>query len=487
MKPLIKSILIFCVLFTGIFVYLNQVFKSEEYYNNTYNKFEETAENSNIDILIFGSSHAFTAYNPILIDNKTKATSFNMGAGALRLQFTDILLKEALKKTNPKVVVVEVFWQSVLPPKSNEDKGFQLKMLDNISNYNLDKLSAIIKYYEPNEYLSTLFPLIRNHDSWREKEFLNLNREKIIHPRGPYFYNGYYGHRGSLKKKDSVKFIGFDKIEKTSNANKKDITSGMRKKFNAIVKIAQDAGSQVLFVSSPDLRIPYMDYGFYSELEKLTTELNIDLINYNDLIGPLKIDLSDFSDPSHLNIKGGIKVSNFLATYINQNYVLPDRSNEKHWKEKDSLYKEFEYEFLQSNSVFNSSIKKLLVEDIKIDSLRILKKGKTYFFKVILDTSLPYYNKMDMFNLLAKIHPSKNNTQFVSKRNRDKGWEFDKTDILFNSKTNVIEFSIKSDIRMVDEIEFVLYKKSGYDGVIGNKISVENIKFKKVGDETYVE
>ncbi|MFK5982773.1 MAG: hypothetical protein QM499_07660, partial [Flavobacteriaceae bacterium] len=66
MKQRIFSILGFLILFVGMFIYLNKLFTSSNHYNNTFEDFTELANKTNIDLIFYGSSHSYTAYNPLI-------------------------------------------------------------------------------------------------------------------------------------------------------------------------------------------------------------------------------------------------------------------------------------------------------------------------------------------------------------------------------------------------------------------------------------
>ena len=55
--------------------YLERVFTTENHFNNTMADYEKGLDSLPIDVMIFGSSHAFTAYNPLVIDQEANTLS----------------------------------------------------------------------------------------------------------------------------------------------------------------------------------------------------------------------------------------------------------------------------------------------------------------------------------------------------------------------------------------------------------------------------
>src|SRR5690606_36655726 len=106
MKKRIIYIIILLFFLTAAFIYLNRIFASAHYYVNAIEDFKELANETNIDVIVYGSSHAYTAFNPLIINDISKTISFNLGADALKIGLTDLVLNESLKYTKPKLVIL---------------------------------------------------------------------------------------------------------------------------------------------------------------------------------------------------------------------------------------------------------------------------------------------------------------------------------------------------------------------------------------------
>ena len=71
-----------------------------------WNYFYELPKNS-LDILILGNSHAYSTYDPNIIDAICQTNSYVLAANSQKLEQTFFNLKEALKSQNPKIVVIQ--------------------------------------------------------------------------------------------------------------------------------------------------------------------------------------------------------------------------------------------------------------------------------------------------------------------------------------------------------------------------------------------
>src|SRR5690606_553524 len=138
---------------------------------NTTEDFKELAKKTNIDIVFFGSSHIYTAFNPLVINKNCDLISYNLASDALLLPITDLVLNESLKYTKPKLIVLEIYSAGFANPITKSQKGHQLRALDFVSNFSIEKIYRVGKLYENNEFLGAFSPLIRNHNEWNNVNY----------------------------------------------------------------------------------------------------------------------------------------------------------------------------------------------------------------------------------------------------------------------------------------------------------------------------
>ena len=107
----------------------------------------------NHDLIFLGSSHAEQSYIPYIFDNVLNINSHNFGCSGQRLVVTNAVLKEFLKTTKVKAVVLDLFWGSFDYPDSDEEKGLQLIGLDEL-NFSLEKLRVSNEIYDFQELVN---------------------------------------------------------------------------------------------------------------------------------------------------------------------------------------------------------------------------------------------------------------------------------------------------------------------------------------------
>lgn len=339
MKKLIVRILgvfVFCCI---VFMLLNKLFVSKHYYINTTEEFKSFTKQKELDIVFYGSSHTFQTFNPLIIDQECKTNSFNLGSDGLKMRFTDLVLRESLKHTKPKLIVLEVYRGSLTEAKTKKAKGYQLRALDFASNLSWAKLKKVSNNYRLNEIPSVLSPLVRNHSNWYNIDYFNFDRKISVNSKNTYFYRGFVGSTKVIKGKQRERFKKFKSKKIVRNPKKKMISNISKEDIIGFIDIAKKNGIEVLLVSSPDLRARYNNYVFFDELDQICKDQDVHFLNLNDFYKEIKLNLNDFRDPGHLNVVGTSKTTRFLAKYINKNYSFKDRSNEEGWKEKSNEVK----------------------------------------------------------------------------------------------------------------------------------------------------
>ena len=475
-KPKPIRLVSFILIFVGVFVYLNRIFASDNHFNNSIEAFEELSSETNIDVLFFGSSHSYTAFNPLIINQETKTTSFNLGSDGLLVPLTDLIAKEALQKTKPKLVVLEIYPPSIKSPTSKKSKGYQLRVLDRISHFSISKWEKTRRFYNPSELIGVYMPLVRNHAEWDKIKPFKWSKNENFNLHNTFFYNGYKGNTFRLNAAMTKTFKDFrNKKPKAKSTNKKNIiTSENKKDIDNFIMLSKSHGAEVLLVSAPDLRANYnWDPKFFTLMQSLSDEHDVMYINLNNYYDQIDLQTVDFKDPSHLNVLGAYKTSKFLGKYIANTYDLPNRSYEKNFKELNNDYSAFIEKHIKIQE-WNHGIQteESFLPNIMVDSITLEKQGARLKFSLALNAEKTSLEELKKYNLLVKLIPEAQDTLLVHERFKMRGWNFDKTDIDLQRVSSSIDFVMSTRIKAINTIEFILYNKEGYDGAVGKRIKI---------------
>jgi len=160
-------IIVTIVLFVFILNTLSLLFvrKGNGYGTDVLNFYKQ--EKNSIDILVLGSSHAYSSFNPYLIKEKTGLNGYNFSTQQQPLWITYYYFKEALKYQKPKYVVLEVHMAAVGVEEFAEE-SINRDAIDKM-RFSLNKINAINTSVEKNsERMSYYFNIIKYHSRYKE-------------------------------------------------------------------------------------------------------------------------------------------------------------------------------------------------------------------------------------------------------------------------------------------------------------------------------
>ncbi|WP_179317153.1 hypothetical protein [Winogradskyella undariae] len=367
MKKFIAKVLFFLGFFLLLIIKLSDYFIERKIDYFTFDQYKKI--DKNIDIAIFGSSHAYATYDPRILEVKTGLTAFNYGSALQNTNTTEFLIKNIINENSLKLIVVDIFSESIkeIIPENNFNRNFQVNVLDNYG-FSLNKIRTFKNIGEP-KIINTI-PLFRNHSKWKT---LFTNKDYSLSEDVDY-YNGFHTsfaydekiwkkHEAGLKKNKYK-----DNIRKSLNDKEK---AGLKK----LLTIAKTKNIPILFVCSPFFQeIRGKQTISYQKLIKdFLVENKADYIDFNEYWESLKLNKWHFVDPDHLNSKGALKVSSLLADYILKNYINVIR------KEVKKVSKNNRY-LIINNRNESGNIKKIEIKDSTINNKLYVER--VYFYKV---------------------------------------------------------------------------------------------------------
>lgn len=477
MKQRVISIIFFGLLFIFTYVILNKLFTSPHFFINTTEDFKKLSKKTNIDIIFYGSSHTFTAYNPLVVNHYCKTISYNLGSDAQRTPLTNLVLEESLRRTKPKLIILEVYAASIKFPKEKDIKGFQLSSLDFLSPFSVNKLNVVRKIYNSTEYLGVYSPLIRNHNKWNKNRYFKTSRRKYIDPKISFYYDGYIGYFNQLSEKDRNKYINFRDVPLKRSDRKQVIKNEEREELIKFIETAKKNNIEVLIVSSPDLRARIHTYNFFDELTVISENLNVPFVNLNEYHDETGITIDDFKDKSHLNIKGGVKASKFIAEYIDKNYTLPKRDDEAIWETKNKEYNEFYRKFINAEAtIFNQELHFELTENVVIEGVKIVQKNNINSVNIKMQGSEIYNTSRSKYKLGVHIYPDENELSLLSDYSKSKGRKCESVDYYLDEFEDSIDFDFHAKFSSIESIKIFLYDRDQFRGVIGTPLIINKFE-----------
>jgi len=305
MKKFILNTFIFLI-FTGLF-YLVALFVCTCYapnylkpnvnykigsYGHLYSRLSEVKNQSDVDILFLGSSHAYRSFDTRIF-SKHGYKTFNLGSSSQTPAQTKVLLERYLDTLNPNTVIYEVY------PHTFTIDGVE-SSLDIIANDKNDLYSfeMALKTYNIKTYNTFIYGLTR--------DLLNLNEpfiESQIKGSDKYISGGYV--------EKEIRFFKPTPFERKEIK----ILNYQLETFSEIVKILKNRNIELILVYAPITKVNYESYintGYFDSLMSVYSEY----YNFNEII-PLN-DSLHFNDSHHLNQNGVVVFNRKLIKILNE-------------------------------------------------------------------------------------------------------------------------------------------------------------------------
>ncbi len=307
----IKMLLRLCTFVLGLFILFTSASIVVSPKNNSpASGMEEVSANGilgekedTIDALIIGDSESYSSVSPLHIWNRTGYTSYVCGSAGQTLDYSETLLSRALENQSPKFVFLET-------DAIYRDVSAQNVLLSSLTG---------------------LFDVFRYHNRWK-----TLNLSDFIEQIDFTWTDKY---KGFLLNNKSVPSKAANHMKESNTVQQ--ISSVNRQYVEKIKDICDESGAKFVLLSTPSTI--NWNYERHNGIQQLADDLNCEYIDLNLKNDTLKInwetDTRDAGD--HLNYKGAVKVSDYLAEYLKSSGKLSDHRGDKLyelWAEANKAY-----------------------------------------------------------------------------------------------------------------------------------------------------
>lgn len=302
-------------------------------------------ENTNYDVLFFGTSHVRVGISPFQLYKDYGITSYNWGTNGQEIPISYWALINSMKYNKPKFVFLDVY-------------GCRLNFLDideKISGHLIfdnfpiskNKIQGIIKLYEESDVKKELlFPYFSYHNRWSEgfiSPWKKINKNLA---------NGY--EDVMYLKREISDYKNMRKVNKNEYIDNEN-TDGMKYIKEFVFFCRKNNIQPVLMYIPPACGV--LQQKESNSVQKLAGELNVPyynmLYNAEDIID-MNIDLldcyigkEDIENDSlvngniHLNPSGARKVTDYIGNILRNDFNVPDHRGEAVYAKWDEDYKEY--------------------------------------------------------------------------------------------------------------------------------------------------
>ena len=273
-------------------------------------------EENTIDVLVLGTSMAYSAVNTNLLWAEHGIAAYNLCGAEMPYWISYYYLLEALKTQSPRTIVLDA--QPATYGMDYPARGRIIMSTFGIRDPLL-RLKAIADSAKPEELLSYALGYPAIHSMYSDVTAADFVFPPDNGGRGP-SWKGYieYNETERLTKPKQADW----------NQSTRPLSSKQQEYFEKILALANERGINVLVVAFPT---PYFatDIPYFNTLQNIAESYQAMFINYNHPDHQLKWDYSrDFADNQHLNLRGSTRLMDKLARDLQIRYNLPDRRGE---------------------------------------------------------------------------------------------------------------------------------------------------------------
>lgn len=301
----ILFIFILVILLTGISGWMDSAAKNEDLVHGRNKSISRIRRESDqtIDVLVMGDSLSYSSIAPLILWKDHGITSYVCGQPGQKIQETYYLLKAALEKQSPRLLILET---NVLFRGQGKLDGLKESVAE-AGNYH--------------------FPIFRFHDIWKPLLMEKLYKEEN--------YKGF-------EIRDGIKPYEEEDYMKES-LKKKEMGENVEGYMERIVEMCREKNVEILLLSTPSPR--NYNYRKHNTLAEYAKKQNLSYMNMNMVIKEIGIDwhTDSLDKGDHLNLSGACKVTAYLGEYLDKSeWKLPDHRGDAALSAWEKEAEEFE-------------------------------------------------------------------------------------------------------------------------------------------------
>lgn len=273
------------------------------------------------DVLFLGSSVSKNGVQPVQLWRSNGIASYNLSNGNQSLACSYYLMKDAIRKDHPKLIVLDTTYaEELYELRSEVFLHYLTDQMPITDRYRYEMIQALIPREDRTEFY---FPLYSYHSRWKEltaSDFENGTYQKDT--LGSVMY-------ASTLPLDTPVAARYD-VEAT-------LSDPSLEYLQKIMDLCREEDVSLLLMCCPN-SYAYGDvspdvYNARPKIQQQVAELaaanDVPFLNFIEDASPLGLkDIEDFKDGPHLNIFGAEKLTAYLGSYIRDHYDIPDRSSD---------------------------------------------------------------------------------------------------------------------------------------------------------------
>ena len=341
MKKIVGCVAFLLVITLGI-LELNRVLKPKWDYDlfATYVCDGFYAEDS-LDVVFVGTSQVLYGITPMELYEEYGIKAYDCATGAQSYVVSHYWAKEAIERTHPKVVVIEIY-DLAFDDLSGEESIRQSLDYMRFGKNKIDASRDVINLYDiDSDFTSFLLPAVRYHSRWQElekKDFTYQLKDKS------YYTKGYIG--GTDVYAFSYAGVDFETIPDMWEDT--FLTDYLRE----TLEYCKETDTKVLLTKVP---IAGYNYAMHNKVQQIADEYEvpfIDMVSDKDWAAAGIDSNTDFIGLPHLNFSGAIKTTRYLGEFLVNEYpeVLENSDEnlkDERWQKELKEYQKYRQDGLK--------------------------------------------------------------------------------------------------------------------------------------------
>lgn len=312
---------------------------------NTIGFYNEPA--NSLDAVYIGGSASFVYWEPLKAFEDYGIASYNFGVNTIQAETYLYRIQEVLKTQSPELIIIDA---RAFQYRDNEQPPSEVAYRNAITGAPLSPerynfiMENVPKYLQDDtiDYHIDLFKYHSRTSDFRAKYSLKMATGKYRNSYKGFFF---------VPKVEPIPRYDF---ATTAEVFPSDATIDV---LDKLLSFLHGTSQKYLFVVSP-----YSEKSehkaVFNYIARRVRESGYDFLDSNDYADQMALNYdTDFYNYNHVNIYGADKYTDFLATYLQQHYQLPDRRHDEHYQEWHTLLPKWHAKVGEAKATIDNKLK----------------------------------------------------------------------------------------------------------------------------------
>lgn len=281
---------------------------------------------SNIDVLLLGSSHCYRSLDPAVLDGVLGQNTFNAGSSIQSLDGSYAMLVEAGKHHHIQKVYLEMYYKIMGEDYERRTDVTPVYILSDYMKPSFHRIQYLLQACNMDYWLNGLIPARRNWRSLFEEMYvadLLETKSKASYKEYAYpsFRQEYYAGKGFVANRAGTALGGFVQEGSFDPAQEHPFSADDLKYLRKIIDYCKKHKIELTLFSAPmsDFRLTEMgDYDSYiCQVQEALEGSGVSYYDFN-LCRPKWFSYEEpyFNDPGHLSEEGAREFSRIFADFF---------------------------------------------------------------------------------------------------------------------------------------------------------------------------